>query len=373
MFPWNKLPHDLRYLILKTFCSDLAHDYMGAYLGYQKSVTDKLACFDFDVSDLALTTHPAAAASFRPFLSAIQTSREFNHIILCSIQLAGAPVRLYLQYLQLTILSTLVQISREKGHRCQSLGRLLDSIRIGIGNFWRNPLLTQDEDLIPSVLYWSCQQTSDYLPHLEPWLRRHAYWDDQDQGNRRVNAIFYHPEYRKLASNAFHRSLERGETAQDPHEVLEQVMVDTVALGLEWVRFDAPLIVGYYSVKFLDQKAGTVDDFAIDSEAESSSTRQLLLQEDLRRFGLNSEQEAHMDLWWYFPEMSIQNEDEVPTINSGTFINFREKRMYTYSSPEIAIVWDNPYDKRTWKTLSTIEEIEEYRSKEVDWWSDWRD
>jgi hypothetical protein len=154
----------------------------------------------------------------------------------------------------------------------------------------------------------------------------------------------------------------------------EQIRAVIESSGPDWTVFEASPIVGYYSVKLLDQLAGTVDDLgdvSDSAELQSSGARHYLLQEDLRRFGLYSFKERSMDLWWYFPEMSIQREGELVSIECGTFINFREKRMYTYSSPEIAIVWEDPYNKQTWRTLSTIEEIEEYRNNEVDWWSNW--
>jgi hypothetical protein len=70
---------------------------------------------------------------------------------------------------------------------------------------------------------------------------------------------------------------------------------DIEGLEVEWMVFDASPIVGYYSVKLLDQMAGTVDD--LDNELQSSGSRHFLLQEDLRRFGLNSCEEVCMDLW----------------------------------------------------------------------------
>lgn len=75
MFPCNNLPHDIRYLILKTFCAEIAHEYLVTYVRNQQSVINKLECFEA-VSDLVEPAHPAA--SFTSFLSAIQVNREFN-------------------------------------------------------------------------------------------------------------------------------------------------------------------------------------------------------------------------------------------------------------------------------------------------------
>jgi hypothetical protein len=366
MFPWNKLPHDLRYLILQTFCSGIAREYLDAYLGNQRSVTEKLACFEL-VSDLAEPTHPAA--SFTSFLSAIQVNHEFNHLILESVRVEGGPFRLYLLILQRQTIATLAEIKTTPSHRCPTFGGSVDYIRTGLGNFWKNPLVIEDENLIPSVLYWSCQTTSDYLPHLGPWLSWHARWDHRHELNRRVNAVFFHPECRKMLSKHFREHMATGLPPPPlDHSDWAQMRADIEVLGLEWLVFDPSPIVGFYSVKILDQLAGTVNDLADHSDPELQSGRHFLLEEDLRRFYLNSCQQQSMDSWWFFPEMSIPREGEMPLVDCGTFINFREKRMYTYSSPEISIVWDNPYDKKTWKTLSTIEEIEEYRNNEVDWW-----
>jgi hypothetical protein len=82
MFPWNNPPHDIRYLILKTFCGEIAHEYLATYVRNQQSVTNKLECFEA-VSDLVEPAHPAA--SFTSFLSSIQVNREFNLTLSSSV------------------------------------------------------------------------------------------------------------------------------------------------------------------------------------------------------------------------------------------------------------------------------------------------
>jgi hypothetical protein len=67
-----------------------------------------------------------------------------------------------------------------------------------------------------------------------------------------------------------------------------------------------------------------------------------------------------VEQWWLLPGVSLAADDRMGNY-IWVLINFVEKRMYTEGNRHEAVVWDDPWDFRSWKTFTTLEEIRNHR------------
>jgi hypothetical protein len=350
MFTWIRLPRDVRFLILETFCAELVHDYFTTFLAKQDLLSNAFDVENPEDSQLPQDA-PAPSSSLESFVSAIQTSNEFNNLILNCIRLHGISTRLYLQQMQHLLVSEISNFAEGRSpHSWRAHPLILvggvEFLRKGLGNFWKNPVVIEDKDLLPSVLRWSgCN--CNYIPLLEPYLAYHSVVDPHGYADLEPPAIFYHNlEGFARTSDGITR-----QTGQEPpiSQVIEE-MDRNEELDASYTAWDVSPRLGIKRVQLLDQVAGIVDGIA-----PSGVDGHLLLEADLM---------TSPGAWWYLPEMSVAaRELDILRGFSGTFVNFKERRMYAYPRPERAVVWEDPHDRDIWEILDNVEDLEEYRRR----------
>jgi hypothetical protein len=65
--------------------------------------------------------------------------------------------------------------------------------------------------------------------------------------------------------------------------------------------------------------------------------------------------------WWLLPETSFGADDRMGNA-TWVLINFVEKRMYVLGNRHEALVWDDPWDMKSWTKFTTLEEIQNHRN-----------
>jgi hypothetical protein len=65
--------------------------------------------------------------------------------------------------------------------------------------------------------------------------------------------------------------------------------------------------------------------------------------------------------WWLLPKTSFGADDRMGNA-TWVLINFVEKRMYVLGNRHEALVWDDPWDMKSWTKFTTLEEIQNHRN-----------
>ena len=345
MFPWGRLPTDIRLLILKAFCIDIACTYEDAF-NDSKYVLKRIIAEMKDGRGFHVPedfVYPSATLS--SFVSAIQTCREFNDIILNKLVINTDSPRNNLCSLQAEFLRRIqsYEIFVAQHPEIQDINNLVcgsaEFYMRCLGNIWQNPLLIERPGVLPCILTRASREISSaYIPRLGPWLAHHS---------------VENPGYPALTLNAFSYSnndYKQWDMAQKEYQ-------DTVFYAFD-TRFQpswnmSPRI-GLKRVNIFGTVVGTI--VGISPSTSHSETGELsLLEADIKS--------SHMDEWWYIPQLCNTYGIGGRAMEFGTLVNYKEGRLYHLQNPRRCLAWEHPCDEpERWKSLRSLEEIAEHRS-----------
>jgi hypothetical protein len=307
MVRWDSLPHDIRLLLLRTFCGEIINDFESLSTSIWDIADDSYFDNEPDFENPPPREWPPTPAPLKSFMSAITTCREFNHIILQQVKFDG---RSPLDVLKGQQLHSVDQLIRTYYDEVSSSVVNVALYCQATGCFWKNPLIMESNAIIPSVLRCTTTHSSQILlPHIEPWLN-HLFRVPEDSDGP--------PPDVRLSDFAD----SRGETRISSH------------FQIKW------------GSKHFNQEIGTVDSVSRDLGDGPS-----LVEEDISQ--------SPAEQWWLFLPLSLEAQyHELEWM----LVNYREQRMYVGPNASEALAWRgrDVYDMSTWARLTSIEEIRDY-------------
>lgn len=301
MASWDSLPHDIRLLLLRTFCIEIINNFKSL----RKSVwlTADKSYFDTELehADSPPLAWPPTPAPLKSFMSALTSCREFNYIIMQEVKFRGfSPIDVLKAHQEHSV----DRIVR-KYHSKKSPSGVVSVALYGLatGSFWKNP------DIIgytPDILQRTTMRSAPlFLPHIEPWLN--SYFAEPGSSHRPEDvALHYHlPGQRKYTGGCFE------------------------------VNWGAKR---HYEI-------GTVDSLSLGWLVDPPS----LAEEDVGQ--------SPAEQWWLFLPLSYGPlvDDDLHWI----LVNYEEQRMYVGPNAYEALVWkgSDVCDMGAWARLRTMDEI----------------
>jgi hypothetical protein len=309
---WESLPHDIRFLILHTVCTDIISDFEELCTSIWDIAKEGYVNSDPELDFLPSLTWPAIPDPLKSFTSAITTCREFNDIILNQVKFDGVSPPDALKTQQA---ATIWDITDELHD-----GYLYRVIDMGLyyqaaGPFWKNPIVIAEMRYTPCVLQWSTPGCySMLLPHLEPWLNLHLL-EDQTHFEHATRLAYCKDIY------------------EDEHPSC---------------HFDVKLGLRRYV-------PGSDYISNIDSVALGWNRGHSLAEQDLRT--------SPAGQWWLFLPFSFAAGPTDPV--NWVLINYNEERMYIGPNASTALVWKgrDAFRMYTWEELKSMESIHNFGKK----------
>jgi hypothetical protein len=326
---WESLPGDIRYLILRTFCTEIISDFKGLGETIRQSVRRHSIEDDWGPR-FEWSTPP----SLTSFLSAITACREFNHVILKEVKLNGRSTLDLLKERQLTNLSDLNElvIAEASKAKAAETNLWLDDewmlpeprgavylIDIGYyykaaGCFWNNSDIAPSLLLIFTALEFSTRSSSQLLlPYLGPWIQYHStatpVLDDDVSWETKLR---HHPNPKDTTvSSRFNLHVDRKIDGVGEIGVVKRTTRDK----------EKP---GPHSLAELD--------LAISRPGQ----------------------------WWVFFDFTFSREDVWEV--GWTLVNYEQERMYVGPNASESLVWKGKpiWDVTTCRRLKTLQQILDY-------------
>jgi hypothetical protein len=297
---WDSLPHDIRLLLLRTFCIEIIKDFRSL----RKSVwlTADKSYFD---TELESTSPPLAwpptPAPLKSFMSALTSCRELNYIILHEVKFKGVSPIDILKAAQERSVDALI-----RKYKAKNSSGLVSVALYGLaaGTFWKNrKLIWYPLDILRRT---TTRSAPLYLPHIEPWLKYHF---PQPRSSRPPNdvALYYLVGNREYAC-----FFEMNWCAKRRNEI------------------------------------GTVVSLRLGGLVKSLS----LAEQDVGQ--------SPAEQWWLFLPLSYG--PQVRRHQHWIFVNYEEQRMYVGPNASEALVWKgrDVCDMGAWARLTTMDEIRDH-------------
>jgi hypothetical protein len=383
MISWNSLPLELRHEILsivaRTICIDYIEELHSRTEALEKTFDWNIRHHDTLIKIPRESTFPSPSASLRTFRSVIQTCREFyditfNRIFLrfaSKLQLRGdLPFTVrhfgpHLQAYQAALLQECLPWSESDDLPYQVAKFRLhhgEFIIAGLGRFWKNPHLLADDQSLVLLLRHFTGESNKLLPRLEAWI---AY------------NVIDHPSYKRTIETTYDLFRDPEEdlgnefkVAEDNNEVVNIPTTQPHGRILPW---SMRLLLGSKRVNVSNLPDGRPDAFVAGnvvgfpehpdiSECGNSDGCQGLCRID-RLLLLEDTKSTMVDEWWFIPDTSVLEHWRGAGQSTGSFVNYKGKRMYHRANPFRVLCWEDPSDEATWKYLYSMEEIKEHKRR----------
>jgi hypothetical protein len=299
---WKSLPHDIRFLILRTLCADIISEFKKLSSSFWDiAIENGYFIIDKEVQYVPSLEWPSIPSSLTSFMSTIKTCREFHDIVLHRIKFDGDSPAQVLKTRQAETISDISnRLHYEASRHNPENGNNYKVVDVALfyeaaGPFWRNPLVVAAEHyILYHVLHWSAPSAYPrLLPHLGRWLNIHR------------------PESSECRRYQYHLTT----CKPDDHSSFRPTVQPRCP---PWHGISKVVRVPY-----------------------SWSCRPSLMEQDLR---------AHRQgQWWLFSRGPLR----------WVLINYREERMYIAPDVSKALSWKgkDPF-LNSWDELTTMEAIE---------------
>lgn len=166
MAKWANLPIEVRNLILFYFCNDIVFDFSNPEI----DVWDPIK--NHKLWNFRLIIWPTPPKCLKSFISALLTCRHFHDTIIEVIKFDGEPVDEVLQRIQYDHIGSILDQLDDDYHEPVNISFFFTVA----GCFWRNAKVCGGPELLIRVLWWTgVKSRMMLLPHLEHWVRKHAY------------------------------------------------------------------------------------------------------------------------------------------------------------------------------------------------------
>ena len=347
MFPWGRLPTDIRCLVLKAFCLEIIRAYEDAFSESKymlKRIIETGTEGGFHVPEDFV--YPSATLS--SFVSAIQACREFNDIILNILVVHNDSPRDHLYSLQAELLRRIVtwEIFFEQDPEIQDINNIVhgsfEFYLRSLGNFWKNPLVIENWT-IPTIVSNAGRKTSPtYFPRLGPWLAHHS---------------VENPGYPALTLDAFSYTKDDYDQCTTAQKEFQDTVFSTYdTRPLPKPSWNVSPRIGLKRVNVYGKVVGTI--VGISPSSNHPEAGEVLLEVDIKT--------SRMDDWWYIPQLCNSYGIGGREMEFGAFVNYKERRLYYLQNPRRTLAWEHPLDGlERWKSLHSLEEIVERRNRRL--------